>query len=181
MSRSFGRSRAACRMRSSAGDMLVRLCVRGMLCWPAFPLVSPLGSTGSAAASAALFVGFIATMGESDFLPPCIEDFGLMAFSSRARRRCLTDMQDIPVLVQRAYAHAGVSDRAELVGGLRWRPRPYGLPPCSRRRRSGVYFRGSMASLNAPLSTLHDGPHGPPRMTRGRCRSLDVHRLGLSP
>ena len=119
MSRSFGRSRAACRMRSSAGDMLVRLCVRDMLCWPAFPLVSPLGSTGSAAASAVLFVGFIATMEESDFLPPCIEDFGLMAFPPRARRRCLTDMQDIPVLVQRAYAHAGVSDRAELVGGLR--------------------------------------------------------------
>jgi len=55
------------------------------------------------------------------------------------------------------------------------------LPPCSQRRRSEAYFRGSMASLNAPLSTLHGVSHEPPRMTRGRCRSLHVHRLGLSP
>jgi hypothetical protein len=52
-------------------------------------------------------------------LPPCIEDFGLMAFPPRARRRYLTDMQDIPVPVQGAYDHAGVSDRAEPGGGSR--------------------------------------------------------------
>src|SRR5215813_4562247 len=38
-----------CRMRSSACDTLARLCVRHMLCWLAFPLVSALRSTGSAA------------------------------------------------------------------------------------------------------------------------------------
>jgi hypothetical protein len=30
-------------------------------------------------------------------------------------------------------------------------------------------FRGSMAGPHAPLSTLHERPHGRPRMTRGRC------------
>jgi hypothetical protein len=68
---SFFLSLATFRMRSSACDTLVRLCVRFVLCWPAFPLVPALRSTGSAAygspavASAAgcsaLFAGFIAT------------------------------------------------------------------------------------------------------------------------
>jgi hypothetical protein len=42
-------------------------------------------------------------------------------------------------------------------------------------------FRGSMAGLRAPLSTLRRGPHGQPRMTRGRCGSLLLHRKGLAP
>jgi hypothetical protein len=52
---------AACRMRSSACDTLARSCARRVLCWLAFPLVSVLGSTGSAADRSALFVGFPAT------------------------------------------------------------------------------------------------------------------------
>jgi hypothetical protein len=106
-------------MRSSASDTLIRLCVRGVLCSIAFPLVPPLGSADSATAGAALFVSFVATMGESDFLPPCIEDFDLMVFSSRARQPNLVGMQDIPVPAQGAYVHAGVSDRAELSRHLR--------------------------------------------------------------
>jgi Protein of unknown function (DUF1524) len=38
-----------------------------------------------------------------------------------------------------------------------------------------------MAGLHAPLSTLRRGPHGQPRMTRGRCGSLLLHRKGLAP
>src|SRR6202162_1665634 len=70
------------RMRSSACDTLTWPCVPHVLCWPAFLLVSALGSTGSAANSSAvdcsaaecsaLFVGFTATMAESDFLCPCL-------------------------------------------------------------------------------------------------------------
>jgi hypothetical protein len=56
-----------CRMRSSACDTASRLCVRPVLCWLAFPAASALGSTGSAADRSALFVGFPATMAESDF------------------------------------------------------------------------------------------------------------------
>src|SRR5215813_9885559 len=61
-----------CRMRSSACDTLTRLCVRHVLCWFAFPLVSALRSTSSAADCSALFTGFTATMAESDFPRPCI-------------------------------------------------------------------------------------------------------------
>jgi hypothetical protein len=86
---------AAFRMRSSACDTIVQLCVRHVLCWSAFPLVSALGSTGSAAVgfvadrSAAgcstLFVGITATMTESDFSCPCI--IGYDSSSSRCGHR----------------------------------------------------------------------------------------------
>jgi hypothetical protein len=58
------------RMRSSACDTLIRLCVRRVLCWPAFPSVPALRSTNSAADHSALFVGFPATMARSDFSGP---------------------------------------------------------------------------------------------------------------
>ena len=67
----------ASRMRACAWDTAARLCVRTVLCCPAFSLAPPLGSPGSAAARAALFAGFIATMGGSDFSAPCIVGYGL--------------------------------------------------------------------------------------------------------
>src|SRR5499433_2499320 len=41
-------------------------------------------------------------------------------------------------------------------------------------------FRGSMAGLCAPLSTLRRNPRGQLRMTRGRCGSLILHRKRLA-
>ena len=41
-------------------------------------------------------------------------------------------------------------------------------------------FHGSMAGPHVPLSTLHSGPCGPQRMTRGRCGWLHLHRMTLS-
>lgn len=58
---------AACRTRSSACDTRARVCVRCVLCRPAFPLVPGLGSTASAAGEPALFGDFTATMPVSDF------------------------------------------------------------------------------------------------------------------
>src|SRR6266849_11106261 len=86
----FFLSLATFRMRSSACDTLIRLCARHVLCWSAFPLVSVLGSSGSAAAGpttdcsaagrATLFAGFTATMTESDFSCPCIIGYGSSPF-----------------------------------------------------------------------------------------------------
>ena len=67
---------AAFRMRSSACDTLSRSCARRVLCWPAFPLVSALGSIGSAVGCPTLFVDFTATMAESDFSRSCIIGYG---------------------------------------------------------------------------------------------------------
>src|SRR5208337_2427272 len=84
-------------MRACACDTASRLCVRTVVCWSAFSLVPPLGSTCSSAARAASFAGFTATMGESDFSGPFIVGFGL-----RPSRRgpCKTPQgrpRDIPV------------------------------------------------------------------------------------
>src|SRR4051794_40796112 len=74
MNRSFFRCLATCRMRSSACDTLSQHCAWRVLCWSAFPLVSVLGSTGSAADESALFVGFSAVesgeVGLSALPPP---------------------------------------------------------------------------------------------------------------
>src|SRR5262245_59192772 len=50
----------------------IRMKAQRVLDWPAFPLVPALRSTNSAADRSALFVGFPATMTESDFSGPCI-------------------------------------------------------------------------------------------------------------
>src|SRR5207247_867952 len=56
------------RTQSSAlGAHPSRLCVRSAFCWSVFPLASPLPSTTSAAACAAVFGGFAGTTGLSDF------------------------------------------------------------------------------------------------------------------
>jgi hypothetical protein len=41
-------------------------------------------------------------------------------------------------------------------------------------------FRGSIPRLHVPLSTLRAQPYDCPRMTRGRCGSLGLHRATLS-
>src|SRR5262249_45223672 len=64
------------RMRSSACDTLIRLCVRHVLCWFAFPLVPALPSPDSAADCSVLYAGFPATMARSDFSGPCIIGYG---------------------------------------------------------------------------------------------------------
>src|SRR6202040_2181726 len=73
---SFFLSLATRRMRSSAFDALSRSCARRAFCWPAFPLVPALGSTGSVAGRPALFVGFTATTAGADFPCSCIIGYG---------------------------------------------------------------------------------------------------------
>ena len=76
MNCSFFLCLAASRTRPSAWVTRSRPCVRSVLCCSAFPLVPGLGSTGSATGRPALFVGFIATMPESDFSGSCISGYG---------------------------------------------------------------------------------------------------------
>ena len=61
--------------------------------------------------------------------------------------------------------------------------RPCVLPSVNRTTSApgSNFFRGSMAGLHVPLSTLHVAPRGTPRMTRGQCGSLCLHCKGLAP
>ena len=49
-----------------------------------------------------------------------------------------------------------------------------------QRRRSDVLFRGSVACLHVPLSTLHAQPRDCERMTRGQVGSLGLTCTALS-
>ena len=99
MRRSFLFLVTASRMRSCACDTASRLCVRTELCSPAFLLVPPLPSIGSAAARAALFADFLGIIGESDCSVPFI--FGYDLRSSRCGpanrpRRAVTELSRFP-------------------------------------------------------------------------------------
>ena len=76
----------------------------------------------------------------------------------------------------RVSDHAGSSERSRLT-------RPFVLPSVfGTTSASGInLYRGSMAGLCSPLSTLRRDPRGQLRMTRGRCGSLLLHRGGLAP
>lgn len=169
----FPRGHAGCSTESAA-------CEVGT--W--FPLVPPLGSTHSAAGFPALFAGFTATMGESDFSGPCIIGFGSSPSRCGPPVRTGTDGQDgdLPVPVQGACAHARVYDLAGSSERLRWRARTSCLPPFAQCRHPGLtFYRGSMAGLCVPLSTLRTVPRGTLRMTRGQHDSLDLCCRGLAP
>ena len=76
----------------------------------------------------------------------------------------------------------GSNDGAELSGARDKRAGTCCLLPTGGHGRSGwEVLRRSMAGLRVPLPTLHVRPHDHPRMTRGRCGTLLLHRKGLSP
>src|SRR3954447_15658742 len=172
----------ACRRRSCAWDTAARLRVRTVLCSPAFPSIPPLGSIGSAAADAALFADFPATMGGSDFSGPCITGYGLRPSRCGPGIGAQDGLGELPVPAREACAHARVFDDAEPDRLSRWRGCPCCLRGQAHPRRSGrYYYRRSMAGLRTPLPTLRPGPRGPTRTARGRCGSLLLHRGGLAP
>ena len=182
VNRSFFRCLAACRMRSSACDTLARSCARRVLCWLAFPLASALRSTGSAAGCPALFVGFAATMAESDFPGPFITGYG------SSPPQCGPD--GTPPLARPGTSRFPRKELRHMPGSST----PPGQPSARDnalgrvafrfRNRVGTRklgFRGSMAGLRPPLPTLRRRPCERQRTARGRCGSLLLHRLGLSP
>ena len=161
---------------------IARSCARRVLCWSAFPLVAVLGSTGSAADRSALFVGFPATTTESDSSGPCI--IGYDSSSSLMRAGGVhppAKPGDLPV--QKSVSAMPVSMTTPGRTALAITRLPYCLPRYQARRLPDRRtFRGSMAGLCAPLSTLRRHPREYRRMTRGQCGSLDLHckRLALS-
>src|SRR6266478_3133701 len=127
---------------------LQRLChtfpvlrARRVLCWLAFPSASALGSTDSAAGCPALFVGFPATIAESDFPRPFIIGYG--SSPSRCvpeRRTAAGQTWDLPVPVQGASAHARFFDHAGPLGPCDGASETCCLPHSKQRRHPGIGF-----------------------------------------
>jgi hypothetical protein len=93
-------------------------------------------------------------------LTPVHHRLRLLAFPTRTRRhKPAGQTRDLPVPVQGPSAHARVSDHAGPSGRSRWRARSCCLPRFETRRRPiHEVFRGSMAGLCSPLSTLRPNP-----------------------
>src|SRR5229473_2904778 len=169
---------ATSRTRSSALSAPTRPCVRGAFCWLGFPLANPLPSIPSAADGPALFGDFAGTTGLSDCPWSCIT--GVCPWTSRcglwrhppgattgspgSRARCVRTCSGS--LTARDSLVSCILDTPDVA--FRFLPR--------RRRPGGVVFRGSLPGLHVPLSTLR----GRPRMTRGRCGLLTLHRTTLA-
>src|SRR5262249_37077517 len=148
-------------MRSSACDTLSRSCARRVLCWLAFPSASALGSTDSAAGCPALFVGFPATIAESDFPRPFIIGYGSSPSRCGPEQHTAAGQTwDLPVPVQGASAHARFFDHAGPFGPCDGASETWCLPRSKQRRHPGIGFRGSMAGLCPPLPTLRRRPYG---------------------
>ena len=102
-------------------------------------------------------------------------------FPTRSLQNSARAAQRYPGSVQEASVHAGFYDDAGPAHVSLSRHGPYCRLQDGKHRRPKVDLRRSMAGLRNPLSTLRFAPHGSPRMTRGRCGSLRLHRRGLSP
>src|SRR5271165_5468426 len=182
VNRSFLLCLAACRMRSSAWDTPARSCARSVLCWPAFPLVPALRSTGSAAAGAALFAGFIATISGSDFSCPCIIGYG----SSPSRRgpdnpRAARSDTRSPRFRPAPFVRDGVLDHDGV--STPCMAAPHILPSALGTASASV--TSELSRLNVPPHTIAvyaswlPSPAGHATLATGRVLALT--RAGLSP
>ena len=76
---------------------------------------------------------------------------------------------------------SGVLDLAGPVGARDSAPSGVAFPTSKQGRHPDFQiFRGSIPRLHVPLSTLRVQPHDCPRMTRGRCGPLGLHRTALA-
>src|SRR5450759_4074583 len=137
---------------------------------PVFPLASPLSSTDSAAASAALFAGFAGTTGLCDCPPSFISGLGPQPSPSGLspdhgeRRRWA-----LPVLAHEASVHALVLGPRGALWQLAYSATSDVAFRLGLRRRHPVRidFAAQSPGLHVPLSTLRLHPHECQRMTRG--------------
>ena len=171
----------ASRRRACAWDTAARLCVRTVLCCPAFSLAPPLAppappqlSLPCSPGSSLLRAGPTSPRRASSATASGLPDAAPASAGQGGGR-------DLPVPEQKAYAHARFYDDAGSPGVSRWRRPAHGLLQDGEHRHPGVGLRRSMAGLRAPLSTLHAKSRDLPCMTRGQCGSLHLHRRGLAP
>jgi hypothetical protein len=168
--------------------MCFRLCVRDTLRLNVFPLASPLSSTASATTLAALFGSFVSTTRLYDFPSPCI--VGLRPWTFRSGL-CLSSqtVAGSPGFRSRCLRACTGSQTARGPKASRDIDAPnFAFRLVQQRRHPGVatacamavQFRGSMAGLHVPLSTLHPRRYRRTYMTRGQCGSLFLHCIRLS-
>ena len=157
-----------------------------MVCSGEFPLASPLPSLPSAGGGLwppPLFGEFLGTTGLSDF--PCPFIIGVRPQTSRhVPRGYRSPWEDMGSPGSRAWCFRACARSLTAWGS--GASRGIDAPDVAlrfslqRQRPKERFFRGSILGLRVPLSTLRLRPCGRPRMTQGRCGSLNLQRMTLS-
>ena len=163
---------ASSRIASSLVDALVRLCVRGAGECSLLPLAARLPSRPSASGGVdppTLFGSFPGTMRASDF--SSLPTLGLWRspFPSAPKGCSPSGDDEISQFLCEGFPRMlRVSDRVEPLLGSRYAP-PKVLPSAQDNSVGApdFRFRGSMAGLRFPLSTLRKRPRGCLRMNSG--------------
>jgi hypothetical protein len=138
------------------------------------PLGQPLSLHRLRSPRAALFAGFSGTVGLSDFSWPFIAALRLSSSLRVPTWHPLWDNHEISRLPRKEFPRMrGFVDRAGSAESSRYRARRCGLPRRATASAPGFgLFRGSLACLRVPLSTLRLVPRGARHMTRGQGGSL---------
>jgi hypothetical protein len=139
-----------------------------------FSLAGRLPSEPSADDLPSLFRLFAGTSRPSDSLPTFMLDFWFMHLLQPARllhcsgadRASRFSRAEFPCMPGSQTSQSPVDARGFAPTGIAFRLREL------RRHSDFRTFRGSMAGLHVPLSTLHAQPCDCPRMTRGQVGSL---------
>ena len=174
---------AASRTRCSPANAFPQLCIWDAAVCLVFSLVGRLPSLPSAGVDLPpLFGHFAGTTQPSDSLPAFMSRLWLITFLDRPARSFVSGADrasrfsrvEVPCM-------SGVLDLAGPAGARDSAPTSVAFPPNKQRRHPDFpIFRGSIPRLHVPLSTLRVQPYDWPRMTRGRCDSLGLHRTALS-
>ena len=172
----------ACRTRPSASCTLTRPCVRSVVACDEFRSASRLPSSPSATLSRALFGTFFGTTRLSDFPGSFIS--GVCPRTSRCAVHPPPGCQQKPGISRFSCEVFPCMHRVlDAVGSppiSRYRWVECGLPHrATASAPQSKYFRRSIPGLHVPLLTLRNPPHGWPRIARGRCGSLLLHRTTL--
>src|ERR1700739_789263 len=170
------------RMRACACDTASRLCVRTVLCRSAFSLAPPLRSTGSAAAETALFARFLATSGRSDFSIALIVGYGLRPSRQRPGQRLAGTAMEISRFPSKRVLRmpGSTTTRAQHVScdidtgcvAFCW---------TENISAPNLSYAAQYLACALPCERFTSALAGSPRITRGRCGSLRLHRDGLPP
>src|SRR5262250_1974928 len=173
--------RALRRTAANRIDVAPRLSVRTTAACRLFPSGEALPSTISAGSCLPLFDRFLGTTTSSDFSPTYM--LGVRLLPSRAGPARVRARVRPPRFRAKNFSTCTRSPTARgspIQANTRWE-----MLPSRQQNAIGTSeldpFRSSILGPWSPLGTLHVGPRGTPRITRGWDGWLDLSHGGLSP
>jgi len=172
----------ASRMRACARDTASRLCVRTVLCSPAFSLAPPLRSTGSAAAEACFVRSLPCYFGQVRLLHRAHHRLRPPAFPTTSRPRLAGMAMEISRFPYKRLLRmpGSTTTRGRLVSRCIDTGR---VAFCGTKNIStpNLSYAAQYLACALPRERFTSALADNPCITRGRCGLLLLHRDGLPP